>query len=365
VTVELVDGKALALNNALMSEKPGFKRHIHYFRAVAILFVVISHVFLPPWIHTGFRHPVFSLGFLFFTNATVLFVLISGFLFQYINDNPGFRYGALMRKKFLFIYVPMLVMSLPALLLGLFATPGVSLKKVMGAALALPAGLLVGPYWYIPFIMLVFAASPLIRKFIRLRGASVITVVTIAVCFFLFPRTFSLWPSVVPYFVPLFVLGATMSYHYEHIQGRIARAVWLWGLFALAYMAASIVVPYAPPRYVAKHLNVSILAGVQSVCSGFFKVFLALFFWGLLIKCEHWKSRFLDLFATYSFGIYFVHSYFLMVGLVSYSTLWPPAGPLSISVTFAYCFIVPLVSLGIAMLVKLAIPRYSRYVAGV
>jgi membrane-bound acyltransferase YfiQ involved in biofilm formation len=213
--------------------------------------------------------------------------------------------------------------------------------------------------------MLVFGVSPLIRQFILVRGSFLITAVTIPVCFFLFPRTFDLWPSVVPYFFPLFVLGAIMSYHYERIQGPIARGFWLSGLLAVACMAVSLVVPYAPPKYFARHFNVSVLAGLQSVLSGFFKVFLALFFWGLLVKCERWQSRLLDLIATYSFGIYFVHSYFLVLGLALYSTFWPPPGTLAFLVTLAYCYSVPLVSLGISMLIKRLAPRYSRYIAGV
>ena len=375
-TESAVDESQETLEEPIVLAKPAFLRHIHYFRAVAILFVVVSHVILVPCLHTSFQEPVHAVCFLFFTNATVFFVLISGFLFQHINDNPGFRYGRLMKKKFLNVYLPMLVMSLPAMLLyfayadqvrSLLGAPAVErsvAEEVLGGLFALVAGLWLGPYWYIPFIMMVFAISPLILRFIRWRYSLGLTLATIPLGFFFFPRTFDLWPAVIPYFLPLFVLGAILSYRYDSIQGHIERGLLVYGILALACMVVCFLVPHQEPTY-AGIFNVSPRAGVHSVVSGWFKVFLAMFFWGLLIKCEHREFKLLDRIAAYSFGIYFIHSYFLNLGLFHYNNLWPPPGGLSLLVTLAYCILVPLLSLAIAMLIKRVFRRYARYVAGV
>jgi len=345
-----------------MTERRPFVRHIHYFRAIAILFVVISHVFLVPFAKTGFKEPLHGLFFLFFTNATVFFVLISGFLFQYINDNGSFRYGALMKKKFLYIFVPMVAMTIPVMACLIFVVPGSALEKIVGAATLASLWALMGsPLWYIPFIMMVFAVSPLILKFIRLRCSLAITLLVIPVCFFLFPRTLPVWPGVIPYFFPLFVLGAIMSYRYDRFQGLIERNFVYLGCLALIFM---VLCALMPPESM-KHFNLSIPEGVSSVCSGYFKIFLALFFWGLLIKLENRESSILNQVANYSFGIYFVHCYFLTIGFIAYARLWPSAGGLSFLVTLAYCIIVPLLCLGIAMLIKAVFGRYARYVAGV
>jgi len=345
-------------------------QHIHYFRGIAIIFIVISHALLVPLLApVKTKDPVYGLVYLFFSNATVFFALISGFLFQYNSDNSTFSYSTMMKKKFLYLFVPLVFMSIPAMIAIAYESPGSPGHKLFaGAAGAAKWAFMRSPLWFIFFILIAFTASPLILRFVHWRWSFPVTMLAMSLGFFFFPRTLPVWPGVFPYFLPVFVLGAIMSYRYGQFRVYIQRYFLYCGILALMLMLLvilAVLVTGETDRTLVFGFNRSVARGVQSELRGYFKIFLALFLWGLLIRLEHRESRILDLFANYSFGIYFIHSYFITLSIIFYAYLWPSSRPFAYLMTLGYCIIWPLLALAIAMLIKRVSGRYSRYVAGV
>jgi membrane-bound acyltransferase YfiQ involved in biofilm formation len=362
------------LSGSPLSARRPFLRHIHHFRGIAILLVVISHVIVVP-VATGRNTGVYYWLYRLTTNVTVFFVLISGFLFQYIHDHRGRGYWATLGKKLRNIYLPMLIMSLPALLI--FTWPALDAleldsvgKQVGRVAYRLALGQYLRPFWYIPFIMTMFVISPLLLKLIKLRGAIMIIILWAAGSVYCFPRSAGQLPSEIFYFAPLFTLGAWMSYHYDSLGPKLGRHWWVYGIVAVGAMVllGGAIPFHAPERVMVLNVipvNIRAAAGIPSILGCVFKTSLALAFWGFLRRFEETPMPILDRFATYSFGIYFVHSYFLALGIQYASRLLPAGYTGGLVALLAYCIAVPICCLWISMLIKLIFRRYARYIAGV
>jgi hypothetical protein len=112
--------------------------------------------------------------------STTMFVLISGFFFHN-TFYPTFSWGPFLRTKLVNVGVPFL--TLTALYCAVFPlllgqAPVVEFRRgVNGGFLDFAllylqyafTGRSMSSYWYVPFIVLIFAASPLFIRFIKLR----------------------------------------------------------------------------------------------------------------------------------------------------------------------------------------------------
>src|SRR5688500_9095908 len=90
-----------------------FLHYIHYFRGAAILLIVGLHACISlKWGDAVLQR---KLALVLFNNGTVLFVFISGYLFYHLNKNH-FDYVDYLKKKFLYVIIPYLVVSIPAII---------------------------------------------------------------------------------------------------------------------------------------------------------------------------------------------------------------------------------------------------------
>ena len=149
----------------------------HYFRAFAIVSVMLTHMWVGP-VLAGSEDAARlqdSLRLCLFHSATIYFVFISGYLFDFVNRRKGpFSPLRFYKSKIVNVFCPYLVLSLLLLAAGWVShhwfgydipfindgTPVASPGDVL-RCLAYGSASLV-PYWYIPFIMTVFSAGPLI-----------------------------------------------------------------------------------------------------------------------------------------------------------------------------------------------------------
>ena len=96
-------------------------------------------------------------------NGTALFVFISGFLFYHIFYQRGFDYPKFMKQKFRNVFCPYCVTVLGLFLMRILSQ--ISMHK--STWLADPLGLIYkhcmfySSLWYIPFVMVLFLASPI------------------------------------------------------------------------------------------------------------------------------------------------------------------------------------------------------------
>ena len=90
-----------------------FLHYIHYFRGIAILFIVGLHACISlKWGEAILQR---KLAWVLFNNGTILFVFISGYLFYHLSKDK-FDYFEYLKKKFLYVIFPYLIVSVPALI---------------------------------------------------------------------------------------------------------------------------------------------------------------------------------------------------------------------------------------------------------
>ncbi len=144
--------------------KPQRLAEFDYLRALAIVLIVLGHsVFLS---EKGF--PLLLENLL--RGGTGVFVFISGFFFHRVFY-PRFAYRDFMLKKLQQIGVPFVAISLIGLVflsIG-WAFDGHSPQIILlNCWYTARNGYVLFPHWYIPFILLTFACSPLHLAYIRL-----------------------------------------------------------------------------------------------------------------------------------------------------------------------------------------------------
>ena len=97
--------------------KEDFLNYLHHFRGFAILLIVGVHCRTSiAWPQESITHDVFFYALDF---ATILFVFISGFLFQYLNQQ-NLDYPSYLLKKIKHVIIPYVIVSIPAIADKLF-----------------------------------------------------------------------------------------------------------------------------------------------------------------------------------------------------------------------------------------------------
>ncbi len=137
----------------------------HYFRAFAILNIVVLHLWVLP--NNGSSLVRFQMVFkeLIFHSSTLYFLFISGFLVMHLKEKLTWKRFYL--AKFRNVLLPYLIISIA--LIVLYAVLG-SEKQIIDRAflsnsmLALIYGKVNFHLWYIPFIIPIFLLTPFLLK---------------------------------------------------------------------------------------------------------------------------------------------------------------------------------------------------------
>src|SRR5690606_5585731 len=96
------------MTNTDIKKKPVFLNYIHYLRGLAILLIVGIHCRISfPWEHKIEARIFESL----LDNSTIIFIFISGFLFQHLFVN-NFNFRKYLVKKLKFVILPYLLVSI-------------------------------------------------------------------------------------------------------------------------------------------------------------------------------------------------------------------------------------------------------------
>ena len=277
--------------------RPPYLSHVHNFRGFAILVIVVTHCFsLFDWSANPGLADVMKRVF---ANGTIFFVFISGYLFQHLSGN--YRVIDFYRKKFRNIVVPYVLASVPALILfGAFVRrPGAPAGLYDSPVLErmvhfLATGSHLAPFWYLPTLIVFFAASPLLRWMDRrpwfyLCLPALLPVLVLVPCHEPNPLVGFV------HYLPVWVLGMACSRFRRVANKWLDRG--LWPLLSLAGLLFAAELAFAPGRY--------------SWYSEAQKLLLALV---LLEAFRRWGSRVDHWFAlpgTISLGIYLTHSYLI------------------------------------------------------
>lgn len=205
------------------------------FRAVAIVAIVVGHCFQLSF-DSAVGEPS-SADFLLniITGNTTLFVFISGLLFHHVFYK-NWNYGRFMVSKLQKVFIPYAICCLFLLawvnLKG--ATPYTHTHHALGVvqnvytdyAFSLVSGQLGLSLWYIPFVAIIFIASPLFVKFIELspkqRAKLLVVALAIGLLVNRSPHNVDKLQNLA-YFVFYYLLGIEVSLRREVITNWLSR----------------------------------------------------------------------------------------------------------------------------------------------
>ncbi len=235
----------------------------------------------------------------FLRNDTIAFVFISGFLFQHLRHK--FEVRRYFLSKFKFVLLPYLVVCIPAILkIVLFegggpfadASTPVQILKIYyyGAAQQY--------LWYIPMITLVFLLGPILHGLSEKPGFFYCLPPLMALSLFIGrgPNPF----HNAAYFLSIYLLGMWAGRHLDAFHFKFRR--WLGPALGFCLVVYSVEVwlrvnrPDLPLALALSYLRWAV--GCLVIC------------W-LFQKYEAALPKFLTPLASLSFGIFFVHGYFI------------------------------------------------------
>jgi peptidoglycan/LPS O-acetylase OafA/YrhL len=284
----------------VLARRPAFSHPINHMRGLAILPIVAGHCY------NALDWPPGSVGAhltAVWADLNAFFIFISGYLFQHLLGR--FVYARYLKAKLRNVILPYLVMSVPALLLYAgnwkihphFGALIASLPVGARLTLLLLTGAQMGPYWFIPMMAIFYLASPLLVLLDR-RPAWYVVLVPLFLCSItLVPRPlYDLQPlQSALHYLPVYLLGMFVSHFHERVV-PVLRRCWL----ALAAISALLLMVIVYADYAAIRFDRLPIATL-----------LCLAVLALLSRFTAQRVAGLDLLARYSFGIFFVHAYYV------------------------------------------------------
>lgn len=364
--------------------------YIHVFRAIAIMIIVAGHCF-------SCHKPTLDIFLdIILKDGTVLFVFIAGFLFQYLSDN--FSYPIYLKKKFFNVVLPYLITSIFGIAMVFLypkINPFISVNKIIQIIMLLTTGTVHNvPTWYIPMTCIFFLFATILLKLEKKTIFNKYSLLFFVMPFFIllmcfFPRygtssfvakDMSAWQAYAGYlkkilfftilFFPSYILGMFFARYKDiAIIFLYQRRILLWIIFIISCIVQFFLSYY---NFLPARLLLS-------------KIVLTLIILGYLwhydekIIVHSRINNILGVVADYSFSIFFLHYYFIMVfhqvfeHFFHWDTLYLSVENFNFSYWLLYTvikFVISLFgSLLVAMLIKKILikcsVKHTRYFIGV
>lgn len=349
--------------------RPEFLPYVHFLRGFAILLIVGIHC------RTSFQWQPDSMGQLFFEatldNGTIIFVFIAGFLFEHLFTR-NFNFLSYFNKKLKYVVGPYILVSIVPILDKLYFEDNliwlpnslINQPDIIKAAYMIVTGKQFGPYWFIPMIVVFYVISPLL---VRINNPKFYT--------YIFPFIFigglftykfgyysNTWDSFI-YFLPIYLFGMAVSYYKESIIAHKNKLIYI---FLSVYFVVTVleIIGYIP---MYKLTTFEILRRAEPLyVFNFTKLKVSFFCIALLLifyKMNNRKMPILKILGDYSFGIYFVHLYFIVIIQFIVHSLINSFHITSI-LFILYTLLVTCLSIGSVHIFKKIFGRNSRYVIG-
>lgn len=296
---------------------------LNYFRGFAIFLIVLGHSF---YITNFFNlsnpveNPFFrKLFFTMTTGGTSLFVFISGFLFHHIFYSRGFNFKKFMKNKFKNVFLPYLIIITPIIFIRFPETltnGHIQFQDIIRLILMYLSGALLDSTWYIPFAFVLFISSPLFIRYIELKkGQIFIIILGLFIGMLIHRPAHNLHINVFQallYFTPAYCLGIYTSQKKEILLPYLKKYN---SLLFLVWIIIGLFQVYTN-RFMNMHkINMFSYNGIDFM--GVQKIIVCLFFIGFFYKLQDWHIGFLEktlsLLADYSFPIFFVHNYAILI----------------------------------------------------
>jgi probable poly-beta-1,6-N-acetyl-D-glucosamine export protein len=298
------------------SQSSEFLSHIHRLRGIAILLIVAVHC---SYLFSWKKHPTaeFVLND-FWDNSTMLFVFISGYLFQHLSHR--YAYLHYLRTKLKNVLLPYFITALPAVLFALFhedlaskypQLAHASLLFRMAWLYANGGSLLTFALWFIPVITLYYLVSPVLIQFTRYPRLYALLLVLLPFSAFGHRPIYEYGHNIqlAIYFLPVYLLGMLFSQYRARLMPLINSNLALLFICFLTIFVGHLILSNHHGKYTVDHM----FDFQHGLIDWLFvqKLFFIVFLLGVLNKCNQIDSRPLNYLASISFTIYFFHGYVL------------------------------------------------------
>jgi surface polysaccharide O-acyltransferase-like enzyme len=342
-------------------KKTEFLWDFHYFRAFAIINIIIIHV----WTYPVNKPSSIDAEYLdmvretLFDGSTIYFILISGFLFQHLSSKfklEKYYFGKL--KNIIFPYLLLSLIIVGATTFMGTVTDYSLINFISKLPNLLLMGLASGPYWYMPFILIIFLFSPL---FLKIPGKFILSYFPFLLILPLLGTrtgvTITLWQYL--YFLPIYLYGMYLSINYENTLALIKK--YQLALFVIAGITFYVVFYMLSSNQFNNHPNLyNSIVFVKNMSLSFLVLLL-------FNRIKDKRIAWLDYFARYSFALYFIHDFLhrnvLMKPYFAIGNMISEDFRFTLSIFYVFIFLV--VSLAICIFLKKLLGNYSRYFIGV
>ena len=360
-----------------MEKERTYLHHINYFRGIAIIFIVFSHCF-----NVGISHYYQNTTFFakllrnILPGGTTFFVFISGYLFHHIYYK-NFNLKLFLIKKVKYVLLPFILISsidlfyyLSRYIITIISTSNKS-EIYLAKLKSYPYinnylyghGEISIALWYIPFVMVLFALSPIFLKFSRIRDkVQLIIIYILLINSTLIHRTdansiLGIFKNAL-YFTPVYLLGIYLSTNFNKIYQRLkGRELYiLLIVFFIAIIQTRNGVVNFSFKSILKLENFDFMI-IQ-------KILLSILFTIFLINYENKKVKILNLLAENSFGIFFIHGiciWIFNVILLKFKVLIESN---SFIIYLIISTFILMLTLSITILIRKALPNKSKYMIG-
>lgn len=345
---------------------------LNYFRGFAIFLIVLGHSF---YITNFFNlsapaeNPFFrKLFFTMTTGGTSLFVFISGFLFHHIFYSRGFNFKKFMKNKFKNVFLPYLIIITPIIFIRFPETlteNSINFSDIIRLILMYLSGALLDSTWYIPFAFVLFICSPIFIKYIELKKYKVAIICFGLIISMLVHRpahnlTINVFQALL-YFTPAYCLGIYSSQNKEKFLPYLKKYNWLLFLVWLGMGVFQVSIN----KFMNMHKPMLMFNGVDYMALQ--KLIVCLFFVGFFYKLQDLKLNFIEkplaILADYSFPIFFVHNYFILISKYFLNKYEITLNCSYIGLILFTTFIC-ILSIGFTKIIKLIFKKNSRMIIG-
>ncbi|CAM4243508.1 acyltransferase family protein [Pseudoalteromonas ostreae] len=346
-----------------------FYNSINNFRAIAIIFIVFGHSFDVSGVVLDSFWEVFIRNFL--SGGTILFVFISGFLFEVVFLKK-FNFSKFYISRVSRLIWPYIFLSLLPIFLYMYVSNPISegyfLPKAEDAIskFIVPflkyevTGRFMTAYWYIPFALFLFLLSPLVVFVLKKNLKFKVIVILALSCLSIFAHrpvdNINHIHSVV-FFFPVYLIGALASQYRESLIDLFqGNKLWLFFLLSIMF---TLIQTYSG-SVGSYHKAFFELTGIDYMYLQ--KVFLSFFFF-LLLEKHSKETLFFNYLAETSFAVFFIHPYLIFIYRnlkfpFPETTLFQWLYFIALSLTFI------LISMLLALLVKKLLDDRSKYIIG-
>ncbi|NLR69111.1 acyltransferase [Chitinophaga varians] len=292
---------SVADETAVNKPKKKFIGYIHHFRGIAIIYVVAAHI-LVRWPDNSVIHRILDL---IWQNSTILFLFIAGYLFQHLSHK--FEYRDYLKKKFQNVISPYLILSLPVIVYRLYTldVPGFTTDlhpdfatwpRWEQAGYYLLHGAHLQQLWFIPMISLYYLIAPLLIYMDRHPKWYYLLVPLFIISLVIKRSVLSDTLVMAVHFLSVYVFGMFLSRYKDEFLEFAKRNVLLITVLPLAFIIANYFVPeWLYDRFDFTH-----------------KVLFCPFYIYWLWRFEKYVPKWVDTLAVLSFGLYFVHYFFVL-----------------------------------------------------